>query len=370
MKALANMMINSKIVGENYNKISQLGLGNFGSVWKVTRKDDPENRVIALKIVYLPNDKAVIEAEKEIDILKKLTPCNPSVVCYYGSKKTKTSEVGRPIIFIEMEYIEGETLTKFAEKYRVMRDVNLYKHLVAIAKDLGKGMKFLHDKGIIHRDIKPDNIMIDTSKSFPQPKLIDVGLGCFIQPTCVIPFSSISSTTSIISEKPSIPSFQEVQKRLREMKEATGNTVSPIQQTTQFRLDADIEDENSFSSDDSQNKDKELVKMYEVNDKGERVYYDCCKGRSGTANFSSPEVLLENIAYPSSDVWSLGASLHYSAAGKPLYEAQTMKQLLDKLKFDPVPIKTPNRVFNRLLRSCLQRNANFRITDEEIINFN
>ena len=46
---------------------------------------------------------------------------------------------------------------------------------MAIIKDIVPGLQYLHSKGIIHRDIKPDNIMIDKNN---QPKLIDIGLAC------------------------------------------------------------------------------------------------------------------------------------------------------------------------------------------------
>ena len=361
------MMVNTSIVNDNYNKIEKLGEGSFGSVWKVTKKDDPEKKVIALKIIYLPNDRAAEEAEKEVDILKRLTPCNPSVVCYYGSKKLKLTEIGKPLMLIEMEYIDGETLTKFSERFRNNRDVDLYKHLVALTIDIAKGMKFLHSNGIIHRDIKPDNIMIE--KGTNQPKLIDVGLGCFVQKVCILPPLEEKKEVSVAKG----PSFQEVQRRLQEMKAASGVTpVSPKvkeKPPTQFRLDADIEEEYSFSSSGEGPRKSELVKMYDINEQGERIYEECCSGRSGSPYYSSPEVLLESIAYPASDVWSLGATLNYAASGKPIYPAQTMNQLLEKMKYDPVPVKTPNRIFNRLLTLCLHRNPNIRATDQELIDF-
>ncbi|GAG58788.1 unnamed protein product, partial [marine sediment metagenome] len=71
-----------------------------------------------------------------------------------------------------MEYIDGITLTKFSKQHQ---PPILYKHLLSLLEDILPGLKYLHSNHIIHRDIKPDNIMIDHKNN---PKLIDLGLAC------------------------------------------------------------------------------------------------------------------------------------------------------------------------------------------------
>lgn len=158
-----------------YVKIKKLGMGAFGSVWKVKGKD---GKVIALKIMNLPNREVADIAKSEVKLLKSLKPCQRSLSCYYGS------QIANNKLYLEMEFIDGETLYTFSKKYRDKRNPKLFSLLVAIAKDLSQGLSFMHKKGVIHRDIKPANIMI--TKTF-QPKLIDIGLGCFTQSVCEIP---------------------------------------------------------------------------------------------------------------------------------------------------------------------------------------
>ena len=80
-----------------------------------------------------------------------------------------------------MEYIEGRDMKTFIQELQSKRyskaQINYY--LLLIAKDLAKGLKYIHDKGIIHNDIKLENIMIDETNT---PRIIDFGLACFSQP--------------------------------------------------------------------------------------------------------------------------------------------------------------------------------------------
>lgn len=147
-----------------YNYIQKLGEGAFGEVWKVEK----DGKIIALKKIEIPGKQMKKVALKEVELLKKVSEkCIPSLVCFYDSHMEEDT------LFIEMEYIDGQTLNDFAAPLR--GSLKLNKYLLAIIKDITTAIKHLHSYGIIHRDIKPENILID--KNY-QPKLIDIGLAC------------------------------------------------------------------------------------------------------------------------------------------------------------------------------------------------
>jgi serine/threonine protein kinase len=171
----------------DYKRLERVGKGSFGEVWKAERYD---GKIIALKIMEIEGNKMKETALREVKLLKEIsTPsCHPSLACFYDYK------VENNTLYLEMEFIEGQTLTKFAKQYRSQGNLlPLYKHLIAIIYDVCKGLQYMHEKGIIHRDIKPDNIMIDKNNN---PKLIDIGLSCSTfnkqgeQETCRVEYTS------------------------------------------------------------------------------------------------------------------------------------------------------------------------------------
>ena len=147
-----------------YQYIKKLGEGNFGSVWKVSKN----GKIMALKKIKLENEKVKEIALQEVELLEKISdPCVVSLACIYGH------HIEGDTLFIEMEFIDGITLKDFAQSLKGIP--LLYRHLLAIIRDIVPGLEYLHSKGVIHRDIKPENIMI--GKNY-QPKLIDLGLSC------------------------------------------------------------------------------------------------------------------------------------------------------------------------------------------------
>jgi len=164
---------------DNYKIVKRLGGGHFGSVYEAIRKSD--NKTIALKEVNLgPNSNTNLEAlEKEISILKKISSphCQPYLVCFYGSEYIKDKN----IYLIEMELVKGVTLQEFGTIYSINPKLN--KYLLLIIKDIVTALQYLHDHGIIHNDIKPDNILITDNLV---PVVVDMGVSCFVTTSCTL----------------------------------------------------------------------------------------------------------------------------------------------------------------------------------------
>ncbi len=153
-----------KIQLGDYSIIKEISHGGMG---KIFLAKDLHNQIVALKI--LPSELAsqsdcLNNFLREIRILKKLS--HPGII--------KLLSVGRDtsqnVYFYAMEYIEGETLSSFLKK-----SSPTLEQLVIIVMQAAFALGYLHHRKIIHRDIKPNNIMI---RNTGQVVLIDFGIAC------------------------------------------------------------------------------------------------------------------------------------------------------------------------------------------------
>ncbi len=174
MSSFQNIKSKNYNIVDTYEYVKEIGSGAFGRVWIAIRNRD--NKKIALKIVPVPwHDRVIRELiDREIQTLIDLTKpecINPFVVCYYNSFYDEEKEQ----YYIEMEYIDGKEMFDFVID-KTISPTLMYRYLVLIARDISMGLKYVHDKGIIHNDIKLENIMIENVTIIP--KIIDFGLSC------------------------------------------------------------------------------------------------------------------------------------------------------------------------------------------------
>jgi serine/threonine-protein kinase len=161
-----------------YELIKIIGKGYFGTVWEARTKD---GKSVALKIIRVnPDDtKMLSDLYKEVEILTKISnpECQPFLVCFNGYNYNQDTNE----FVIEMDMIKGKDLTQYAKSvFPISRKC---RHLLLIMKDLVEVLKYLHQNGILHNDVKPDNILIDKDLT---PKLVDFGVACMNLSLCPI----------------------------------------------------------------------------------------------------------------------------------------------------------------------------------------
>ena len=134
-----------------YNILDEIGEGGFGKTFKVINKKNNEIYVIK-KIPIKDNDLEKII--KEAEILSKIH--NENIVKYFDSF------IDNKYFYIVMEYCQGLDLKKYINKYKKVKGnekINpniIYKFII----DICKGLKEIHKKNVIHKDIKPENLLI------------------------------------------------------------------------------------------------------------------------------------------------------------------------------------------------------------------
>jgi serine/threonine-protein kinase len=121
-------------------------------------------RTVAFKILTengLADDTAKSRMQEEARVAGGLA--HENVIAFYDYGE----EAGRP--FLVMEFFEGETLR---EALRAGHAGDLRKRLL-IARQVANALAYVHSKGIVHRDVKPDNVRVDASGNI---KLMDFGV--------------------------------------------------------------------------------------------------------------------------------------------------------------------------------------------------
>ena len=144
----------------NYRLIEKLGAGGMGEVWKA--EDKKLLRNVAIKI--LPEQLAADAEWKERFLREARTVAqlnHPNIATIYSIDQHEET------LFIAMELIEGEPLSN-----RIARGPMVPADAVRVAALVADGLAEAHDKGIVHRDIKPDNILI----SRKVVKILDFGI--------------------------------------------------------------------------------------------------------------------------------------------------------------------------------------------------
>ena len=137
------------LIGERYEIIEKIGTGGMSDVYKA--KDNKLNRFVAVKVLkqeYSENKNFVSKFRVEAQAAAGLM--HPNIVNVYDVGE----DIG--IHYIVMELVEGITLKKYIEK-KVRLST---KEAISIAIQVAMGIEAAHNNHIIHRDIKPQNIII------------------------------------------------------------------------------------------------------------------------------------------------------------------------------------------------------------------
>ena len=142
-----------------------IGVGGMAVVYKA--HDNVENRTVAIKILkdeFVTNEEFIRRFKNESKAIAVLS--HPNIVKVYDVS------FGDLIQYIVMEYIDGITLKEFIERQGSLK----WKDAVYFTVQILKGLQHAHDKGIVHRDVKPQNIMVLSDGTI---KVADFGIARF-----------------------------------------------------------------------------------------------------------------------------------------------------------------------------------------------
>jgi len=173
------------VFAERYEVLSELGKGGMGEVYRV--KDQKLDEEMALKVLKpeIAAHKEIIERFKnELKFARKIAHRN---VC-----KMYDLNEQEEILYITMEYVKGKDLKSYiGGKVKLSQE-----EAITIAKQVCEGLAEAYELGVIHRDLKPQNIMIDEKG---QTKIMDFGIARSIEAPGVTQTGMMIGTPDYIS---------------------------------------------------------------------------------------------------------------------------------------------------------------------------
>ncbi len=144
-----------------------LAVGGMGTVYEA-EQDDPR-RVVALKTLRqgITSESALRRFRVEAEILARLH--HPGIAQIYEAGMLEEPGTAQPVPYFAMELVEG---ARALDRY--VSDANLaFKARVRTFLRVCDAVQYGHERGVIHRDLKPGNILVDSNG---HPKLIDYGI--------------------------------------------------------------------------------------------------------------------------------------------------------------------------------------------------
>lgn len=155
------------IINDRYKVMSLLGSGGMGSVYKV--EDKTLGKIFAVKVLSpkLTEDQAAFRRfSQEAKASSELNHPNINNVYEQG-----TTDSGAP--FLVMDYLDGETLGDLLKKEGRLQ----YERAIDIFEQICQALEQAHSKGVIHRDVKPSNIIITRAEGGGEiVKVVDFGI--------------------------------------------------------------------------------------------------------------------------------------------------------------------------------------------------
>lgn len=174
-----------EIIAERYEIRQQIGQGGMGTVYKAW--DRELERVIALKTIrpdLAANPLVLRRFKQELLLARQITHNNVIRIFDLG--------IAGGIRFITMEFVEGEDLKRYVER----RGKLALEQAISIVKQICQGLQAAHSEDVIHRDLKPQNILVDSDG---RVRIMDFGLARTFENTSLTRTGTLVGTADYMS---------------------------------------------------------------------------------------------------------------------------------------------------------------------------
>lgn len=163
-------------LNDKYELLEKIGRGSFGEVWKardLDASDEMKDVLVALKLLppeISGNPREILRVKKNFQNVHML-------VHHRIAAHLALLQDGNDCA-LAMEYVDGNVLGDYRELYEQKHGAFPVEEALALCRQVAEGLDFAHSRQIVHRDVKPDNIMVT---EIGDVKLLDFGLAAEIR---------------------------------------------------------------------------------------------------------------------------------------------------------------------------------------------
>ncbi len=155
------------VLGQQYEVLQRIGTGGMGSVYKV--RDKSIDAIVAIKVLQqsLVQDAAALKRfQQEAESASHLN--HPNLVSVFGHG---TTDDGSP--YIVMDYLDGKSLADILTEATVLDSTRALK----LFSDIAEALAYAHTNGVVHRDVKPTNIIVtNVGEASERAHIVDFGI--------------------------------------------------------------------------------------------------------------------------------------------------------------------------------------------------
>ncbi|KAI3921829.1 hypothetical protein MKX01_005518 [Papaver californicum] len=162
---------NQKSAMDAFEKLEKVGEGTYGKVYRAREKCT--GKIVALKKTRLHEDEEGVPPTtlREVSLLRMLST-DPHVVRLLDVKQGQNKE-GKTILYLVFEYMDTD-VKKYIRSFRSSGTTMPPNIVKSLMYQLCKGVSFCHGHGVLHRDLKPHNLLMDPKTKML--KIADLGL--------------------------------------------------------------------------------------------------------------------------------------------------------------------------------------------------
>ena len=153
------------VISGRYTLLEEIGEGGMGTVW-MARQTEPVRRKVAIKLIKPGMDSKAVLARFEAERQALALMDHPNIARVLDGGVTAD---GRP--YFVMDLVKGVPITQYCDAQRLTPRERLELFLPVC-----HAIQHAHQKGIIHRDVKPSNVLVALYDDRPVPKVIDFGV--------------------------------------------------------------------------------------------------------------------------------------------------------------------------------------------------